>query len=117
MRAAYLILVLCPLLAAQVQPAVKSIPWTTVAVYAAAEYDAATTYSLRECQKCYEANPVMKPFAKNPSIFAVEGLTAWITNRFAGVLDDNGHPKWARTVQWTVISAHAGAGSWNLTLH
>ena len=112
-----LIFALCPLLAAQVQPAATRIPWRNLAVYAAAEYDAATTYNLRNCQPCYEANPVMRPFARNISIFPVEAATAWVTNKFSTMLDRSGHERFGRVLQWSVIAAHTAAGSWNLTLH
>jgi hypothetical protein len=88
------------------------------AVYLSAEFDAATTYHLlQNCgNRCYEANPMIRPFARNPSIFVVVGASALTVNYFAGKLKKRGHPKWAKALQVLTIGAHAGAGAYGLAL-
>lgn len=83
-----------------------------VAVYLAAEFDAAVTYHrLQNCgSSCYEANPMVRPFASNPSIFVVLGASAYGVNYVAGKLKKRGHPRWAKVLRVVSVGAHAGAG-------
>lgn len=52
-----------------------------VAVYATAEFDAASTYhAIHACPAgyvCRESNPVMRPLAGSPAIFPVMAGSAW----------------------------------------
>ncbi len=84
----------------------------SAAVYVAGEFDAATTYHLlQNCgNRCYEANPMMRPFARNPSVFVAVGASAFTVNYFAGKLKKRGHPRWAKVLKIVVIAAHTGAG-------
>ncbi|TAM80380.1 MAG: hypothetical protein EPN47_15775 [Acidobacteria bacterium] len=88
------------------------------AVYLATEFDAATTYHLlQNCGSgCYEANPMVRPFARNPGIFVVLGASAYSVNYIAHRLDDRGHHRWAVTFRIFAIGVHAGAGTRALTL-
>jgi len=90
----------------------------STAVYLAAEFDAATTYHLlHSCgNRCYEANPMVRPFAGNPSIFLALGAGAYAVNYFAGRLKARGHPKWATALRVIAIGTHAGAGAHALAL-
>lgn len=87
-------------------------------VYLAAEFDAATTYhALQNCRTgCYEANPLVRPFAHNPGIFVALGVSAYAVNYFAGRLKAHGHAKWATALQVIAIGSHAGAGVQALAL-
>jgi hypothetical protein len=82
-------------------------------VYLASEFDAATTYdSLRSCgSRCGEANPMVRPFAQNPGVFAVLGASAYTVNYLAGRLEDKGHSRWAKAVRLLAIGVHVGAGA------
>lgn len=87
-------------------------------VYLASEFDAATTYHLlQSCgSRCYEANPMVRPFAHNPGIFVVLGASAYTVNYLAGKLEDKGHSRWAKAIRLFAIGVHAGAGTHALTL-
>jgi hypothetical protein len=88
------------------------------AVYLATEFDAATTYHLlQDCGSgCREANPLVRPFARNPGIFVVMGASAYSVNYIAHRLDDRGHHRWAKAFQILAIGMHAGAGAHALAL-
>ena len=90
----------------------------STAVYLAAEFDAATTYHLlHNCgNRCYEGNPMVRPFARNPGVFAVLGASAYAVNYFAGKLKKQGHPRWAKALQVIAIGSHTGAGAYALGL-
>jgi len=90
----------------------------STAVYLAAEFDAATTYyALHHCSNgCYEANPMVRPFARNPSVFVALGASAYAANYFANKLKDHGHPRWATALRLAAIGTHAGAGAQALAL-
>lgn len=87
-------------------------------VFLAAEFDAATTYHLlQNCSsRCYEANPMVRPFAQNPGVFVVLGASAYTVNYLAGRLEDKGHSRWAKAVRLLAIGVHAGAGAHTLAL-
>ena len=89
-----------------------------VGVYLASEFDAATTYhALQGCgNRCYEANPMVRPFAGNPGVFVALGASAYTVNYFARKLQDRGHRRWATALRVLVIGVHAGAGAHNLAL-
>jgi len=90
----------------------------STAVYLAAEFDAATTYHLlQSCgNRCYEANPMVRPFARNPGIFVALGASAYGVNYIAGKLQKQGHPKWAKALKIVAIGTHTGAGAYALAL-
>jgi len=89
-----------------------------VGVYLASEFDAATTYHvLQGCgNRCYEANPMVRPFARNPGIFVALGASAYAVNYIAHKLENDGHPRWATTLRVFAIGVHAGAGAQALAL-
>lgn len=89
-----------------------------VGVYLASEFDAATTYHLlQSCgSRCYEANPMVRPVARNPGVFVVVGASAYVVNYFARRLDNRGHHRWATTLRIFAIGVHAGAGAHALAL-
>ena len=89
-----------------------------VGVYLASEFDAATTYHvLQSCgNRCYEANPMVRPFAHNPCIFLALGASAYSVNYFAGKLENSGHHRWATVLRVFAIGVHAGAGAQALAL-
>lgn len=84
-----------------------------VAVYLASEFDAAATYHLlHTCGSgCYEANPMVRPFARNPGVFAVVGASAYAVNYFAHRMENRSHPRWAKALRIIAIGAHALAGA------
>ena len=86
-----------------------------LAVYAASEFDGATTYAaLQDCgSRCYEANPMLRPFADNPSIFPVMALSAWGVNYLAVKIGRH-HRRWAVILQGSVAALHIAAGAHNL---
>ncbi len=90
----------------------------SAAVYLAAEFDAAATYhQLRSCGSgCYEANPLVRPIARNPGIFVALGASAFSVNYLAGKLKQDGHPHWAKFLKIVAIGAHAGAAAKALSL-
>jgi hypothetical protein len=87
-------------------------------VYLASEFDAATTYHLlQDCgNRCYEENPMLRPFAGNPSVFVVLGGSAYAVNYFAHKLQDRGYRRWAIALRLLAIGVHAGAGAHALAL-
>jgi hypothetical protein len=82
-------------------------------VYLSAEFDAATTYHLlHNCaSNCYEADPMVRPFARNPGIFVALGASAYAVNYLAGRLKSSGHPKWATALRVISIGAHTSAAA------
>ncbi|HEX5410994.1 MAG TPA: hypothetical protein VFZ27_03960 [Terriglobia bacterium] len=88
------------------------------AVYLATEFDAATTYHLlRSCGSgCAEANPLVRPFARNPGIFVVMGASAYSVNYIAHRLENRGHRRWAKAFRIIAIGMHASAGAHALAL-
>lgn len=89
------------------------------AVYLASEFDAAATYHLlRNCGNgCYEANPMVRPFARNPGVFAVAGASAYAVNYLAHRLENQKHPRWAKTLKVIAIGAHTFAGAHAVAAH
>jgi hypothetical protein len=87
-------------------------------VYLASEFDAAATYHL--LQNCgsrrYEGNPMVRPFARNPSVFVVLGASAYAVNYLARKLQNRGHRRWATALRVLAIGVHAGAGAQALAL-
>src|SRR5574337_702946 len=81
-----------------------------VGVYLASEFDAGTTYHLLQgCgNRCYEANPMVRPFARNPGIFVALGASAYTVNYIARKLENDGHPRWATALRVIAIGVHAG---------
>lgn len=89
-----------------------------VGVYLASEFDAATTYHvLHSCgNRCYEANPMVRPLAHNPGIFVLLGASAYSVNYFAGRLENSGHHRWATVLRVFAIGVHVSAGAQALAL-
>ena len=87
-----------------------------IAVYAASEFDGATTYAaLQDCgSRCYEANPMLRPFADTPAIFPVMAGSAMAVNWMAGKLRNGGHPRYGKGLQLFAIGLHLLAGAHNL---
>ena len=87
-----------------------------IAVYAASEFDGATTYTvLQDCgSRCYEANPMLRPFADTPAIFPVMAGSAMAVNWMAGKLKDGGHTRYGAGLQLFAIGLHIVAGAHNL---
>lgn len=87
-------------------------------VYLASEFDAATTYNvLQSCgSNCYEANPLVRPFARNPGVFVALGGSAYAVNFLARRLESHGHRRWAKALRVVAIGVHAGAGAHALAL-
>ena len=87
-------------------------------VYLASEFDAAATYHLLQtCTGgCYEANPVLRPVARNAGVFVVAGASAYAVNYFARRLSTRGHHRWATALRIFAIGMHAGAGAKSLSL-
>jgi Domain of unknown function (DUF5658) len=80
----------------------------------AAEFDAATTYRAMNSGGVYEANPVMRPFAHNATIFPVLGASAMGVNLLAARMEKNGHGKLGKAIQIICIGSHVVAGISNL---
>ena len=95
------------------KPHVPKLTKLDVAVYLATEFDAATTYHvLRNCGSgCYEANPMVRPFARNPGIFVMAGASAYAVNYFAHGLENSSHPRWAKALRIVAIGVHTFAGA------
>ena len=87
-------------------------------VYLASEFDAAATYHLLQtcAGGCYEANPVLRPVARNAGVFVVMGASAYAVNYFARRLSNRGHHRWATALRIFAIGMHAGAGAKALAL-
>ena len=89
-----------------------------IGVYVASEFDAATTYDLlQNCPtRCYEANPLVRPLARNPGIFVGLGASAYSVNYLARRLKNSGHGHWAKALRILAICAHTSAGVQALAL-
>ncbi len=89
-----------------------------IGVYLASEFDAATTYDLlQNCTtRCYEANPLVRPLARNPGIFVGLGASAYTVNYLARRMDNGGHHRWAKALRIFAICVHTGAGAQALAL-
>lgn len=86
-------------------------------VYLASEFDAATTYHLlQNCSRCYEANPMVHPFARNPGVFITLGASAFAVNYFARKLESRGHRRWGEGLRLLAIGVHVSAGAHALAL-
>lgn len=105
------ILMLCPPLFAQT----KKQKALDLAVMASSEFDAGTTYTAMHSCSCREGDPMMRPFAGNPSVFAVSAFSAWMIDRGAKKLRVH-HRKWAVVLQVGATAAHVVAGAHNLEL-
>ena len=113
---AAVILLSVPARAAQ-EPHKATLTKLDAAVYLASEFDAATTYHLlRDCgSRCYEANPMVRPFARNPSIFVMAGASAYGVNYFAHRLESGSHRRWAMALRIIAIGIHTFAGAHAMT--
>lgn len=95
------------------KPRLPKLTKLDAAVYLASEFDAATTYHLlNTCGSgCYEANPMVRPFARNSGIFVMVGASAYAVNYFAHRLENNSHPRWAKGLRVMAIGVHAFAAA------
>lgn len=88
-----------------------------VAVFASAEFDAATTYhAIRSCPPgyvCRESNPFMRPLAGNPAVFPVMAGSAWAVDYLSRKVSPD-HPRLGRVIRWISIGGHLAAGVNNL---
>jgi hypothetical protein len=95
---------------------VKPIGKLSAATVASAEFDAATTYQAVGSGRAYEANPMVRPFARNVSIFPVLGASAVGVNRASRWMKTNNHKKLGTTLQVLTIGLHTCAGVSNLRI-
>lgn len=95
------------------KPRLPKLTKLDAAVYLASEFDAATTYHLlQNCGNgCYEANPMVRPFARNAGIFLMTGASAYAVNYFAHRLESQRHPRWAKALRIFAIGIHTFAGA------
>lgn len=80
----------------------------------AAEFDAATSYRAVNSGGAYEANPMLRPFAHNATIFPVLGASAVGVNYLSAWLKRSEHKKLGTTLQVLCIGSHVVAGAANL---
>lgn len=86
-----------------------------LAVLGASEFDATTTYRLvHGSTQYYERNPLVRPVAGSPAVFAVAGGSALLVNYLAKRARRSGHPRAARALQFAVMGVHVFAGIHNL---
>lgn len=121
MKCSFLAIAMTILMVAVPARAVKKPPKLTkldVGVYLASEFDATVTYhALQNCgNRCYEANPMVRPLAGNAGVFVALGASAFAVNYLAHRLDNHGHHGWAKVLRLFAIGAHAGAGAQALAL-
>jgi hypothetical protein len=112
-------------------------PHRKLALGAVAGYqaDAASTFILMQKQTCYElhneaagivmiapnptgwheANPVLKPVAKNSWIFPAMLGAAAAVNWTARKLDRRGHHHWATGLRWGAVVDGSVSAAWNFT--
>ena len=87
----------------------------SLAVVAASQFDAATTYHvLNSSPYLREGNPLIGGAAKTPAIFPVLAGTALATDWVASRLKADGHPKAGRAIKFVAIGVHVFAGAHNL---
>jgi hypothetical protein len=109
--AVVLLALAAPVFGAEKEKKTPHIDKLSAAVYLAAEFDAAATYhQLRNCGNgCYEANPLLRPVARNPGIFVALGVSAYGVNYLAGKLKQTGHPRWAKVLKIVAVGTHTAA--------
>ena len=95
------------------KPSMLKLTKLGVGVYLASEFDAAATYHLLQTcgGGCYEANPMIRPFSRNPGIFVVAGASAYAVNTLARKLENRRHPRWAKALRVISIGVHVFAGA------
>lgn len=95
----------------------KEVMLERVAVYATAEFDAASTYhAIHSCPTgfvCRESNPFMRPIAGSPAIFPIMAGSAWAVDYLARKVSP-GHPRIGRVIRWVSIGGHLAAGISNV---
>lgn len=121
MKYSFLVITMTTLMVAVPARAVKKPQRLTkldIGVYLSSEFDAAATYHvLQNCgNRCYEANPIVRPVAGNAGVFVALGASAFAVNYLAHRLDNHGHHGWAKVLSILAIGAHAGAGAEALAL-
>lgn len=102
--------------AASLKKIVKPLAKLSTLTVLAAEFDAVTTYQGLKSGGAYEANPMMRPFARNASIFPVAGASALGVNFLGTRLKKSNHPKLGKAIQIIWIGAHVAAGVSNIRL-
>lgn len=95
---------------------VKPLGKLSAATMVSAEFDAATTYQVVGSGRGYEANPMVRPFAGNFSVFPVLGASAVGVNSASRWMKANNHKKLGTTLQIVTIGLHTCAGVSNLRL-
>lgn len=95
------------------KPQLPKLTKLDTAVYLASEFDAATTYHLlHTCGNgCYEANPMLRPLARNSGVFVMLGAGAFAVNYFAHRLENESHPRWGKALRVMAIGVHTFAGA------
>ena len=90
---------------------------TALLVELSAEFDAATTYTALNARPgTYEVNPLLRPFARNASIFPVLLATSVSVNWLARREARHHHPRLARALQLITIADHTACGIHNLNV-
>jgi hypothetical protein len=88
-----------------------------VSLNLAAQFDAATTYTvLNTIPGSREGNPLLRPFASNPSIFPVVAATSLSLNWLARREGSHGHGRVAFWIRALTIGSHVACGVHNITL-
>lgn len=100
--------------AASLKKIVKPFVKLSTLTILAAGFDAATTYRAMNSGGVYEANPMVRPFAHNATIFPVLGASALGVNYLASWMEKNEHGKLGKTLQIICIGSHVVAGASNL---
>ncbi|MCL5006096.1 MAG: hypothetical protein M1404_06140 [Acidobacteria bacterium] len=100
--------------AASLKKIVKPFAKLSTLTILSAEFDAATTYRAVRSGRAYEANVLVRPFARNASIFPVLGATAVGVNYLSSWMKKNNHQKLGKTLQILCIGSHIAGGATNL---
>jgi hypothetical protein len=88
-----------------------------LSVNLAAEFDAATTYHMLNSNRyTYEANPLVRPFAANPSIFPALAASSLAANWLARREQNHGHGRVAFWIRALTIGEHVACGIHNVTI-
>jgi hypothetical protein len=111
-----ILLLASPIQAAGWKSIIKPLKKVSTWVVVSSQFDAAATYRAVRRPGMAEGNPLMRPFASNPSIFPVLGLSAVGVNALARLERREGHPKAAHAIQFVVIGLHVVAGVHNVKI-
>jgi hypothetical protein len=100
--------------AASLKKIVKPLAKLSTLTVLSAQFDAATTYQAIRSGRAYEADPLVRPFAGNASVFPVLGAFAMGINLLAAKMKKNNHPKLGKTLQILCIGTYVASGASNL---